>query len=340
MKLVVYDFMDLLKQKLQEDERLLFASFPGDPYDNASWQMFQYSDRTNFMPNHNLYVCVSSSKRNERGEFRRKKENFGSGLFLMIDDLGDGLGAKNPLSIIDKLTPTCLVETSPGNHQAFYVFRDPIKDVMKFEGLINGFIAKEFLDGKDPGMRGVNRVARMPYGINGKKKYKDKEGHEWKVRPESWSPELQYTPQQLVDAFGIQIIQRKPWTGAKLATENYKERIEIFRTVYRWLKKSHMLKKEEPDIGGKIPMTCPWVDEHTDGADSGTYLAVPSEENGFCGSFVCYHSSTHNDQTGWGMLLKWAIENSEEVRGLLDQQEEEVARAIEEANESYIKGML
>lgn len=329
--MVVYDFMDLLKSKIAEDEALLFAGFPGDPYDNSSWKMNRYTERTRFLPNHNLYVCVMSSKINERGEYRRKKENFGRGLFLMIDDLGDGIGAKNPLSIIDKLKPTLLVETSPNNHQAFYVFDEPITDILLFEGLINGFIAKEFLDGKDPGMRGVNRVARMPYGINGKKKYKTEEG-DWAVRPEEYRPELQYTPRQLIDAFDIKIVTRKPWTGDKLAPENYAQRIEIFRAVYRWLKKSHMLKKDEPDLGGKIPMTCPWVDQHTDGADSGTYIAVPSEENGFCGSFVCYHSSTHNDKTGWKMLLRNAIENSQEVRVLLDKHEAEIERQLEEAN--------
>lgn len=330
--MIVYDFMDMLKSKLiGVDEKVLFASFAGDPYDNHSWPMNHYTDRTNFLPNHNLYVCVMSSKINERGEYRRKKENFGRGLFLMIDDLGDGLGAKNPMSVIEALPPTLLVETSPQNFQAFYVFDQPVVDIALFGGLINGFIAKNFLDGKDPGMRGVNRVARMPYGINGKKKY-IKDGQEWKVRPAS-EIGSQYTVQQITDAFKIKIEKKKPMDFSRLTTENFRERRQIFATVYEWLKKTGQLKKEEPDLGGKIAMTCPWVHEHTDGADSGTYLAIPSEENGQCGSFVCYHSSTHNDKTGWKMLLRYAINESPEVRKLFEEHHDELERQLNDANE-------
>jgi RepB DNA-primase from phage plasmid len=325
--MIVYEFCDLLVEKIPADERLLFTGFPGDPYDNAKWAMSTYTQRTRFFADHNLYVSVMSSRINERGEWRRKKENFGHGLFLMIDDLGDGLGAKNSMSVIDALPPTMLVETSPGNHQAFYVFNEPIEEIELFEGLINGFIAKSFLDGKDPGMRGVNRVARLPYGINGKKKYG---GH--KVWPVCYRPDRQYTPQQIIDAFGIKIVERKSQEFDRLMPENFRERREIFGAVYNWLKDTGMLKKEMPDLGGKIPMTCPWVDDHTDGADSGTYLAVPSEENGQCGSFVCYHSSTHNDKTGWKMLLRYVIGESSEVRALIERQEIGIQQLLEEAN--------
>jgi hypothetical protein len=325
--------MEMLNSKLREDERILFTGFPGDPYDNASWKMSTYTLRTRFFAEHNLYVCVSSVTQNERGEWRRKKENCSRGIMLMIDDLGDGLGAKNPMSVIDALPPTLLVETSPGNHQAIYVFDEPIADIELFEGLINGFIDKSFLDGKDPGMRGVNRVARLPHGINGKKKYRA-EGKDWIVKAVSYSPQHQHTPQQIIDAFGLTIVKKHRWHGTPQAFDDGKQKMEIFRVVYGFLLKHGMLKKETPDLGGKIPMTCPWVDDHTDSADSGTYLAVPSEENGYCGSFVCYHSSTHNDQTGWKMLLKWAIENSEDVKLLLDRQELDIAGLLDEANKN------
>lgn len=324
--MIVYELCDLLSEKLQEDERLLFAGFPGDPYDNASWSMCTYSASTRFFEQHNLYLCVGAARRNERGEFRRKKENISAGLFLMIDDLGDGLGSKNPLSIINKLEPTLLVETSPGNFQAIYVFDEPVRNLTLFESLINGFIAKEFIDGKDPGMRGINRVARMPFGINGKKKYGG-----WKVVGKNWKRENQYTPPQLIEAFGI-VPPRPRKRMQRLVPNDTDLRIDIFAAVKKWLSDNGTLKKEEADLGGKIPMTCPWVHLHTDAADSGTYLALPSEENNFCGSFVCYHSSTHNDQTGWKMLLKYAIENSPEVRALLEQQELDIENALAKAN--------
>ena len=54
----------------------------------------------------NIYVCVSAMKKNDRGEFRRRKENFCGGLLLMIDDLGTGKGAKFPLEILEPLPPT------------------------------------------------------------------------------------------------------------------------------------------------------------------------------------------------------------------------------------------
>lgn len=315
--MIVYELCDLLSSKLQEDERLLFAGFPGDPADNASWAMCTYTQRTRFFDNHNLYLCVGAARRNERGEFRRKKENISAGLFLMIDDLGDGVGSKNPLSIIDRLEPTLLVETSPGNFQALYVFNEPVRDLALFEGLINGFIVKEFIDGRDPGMRGINRVARMPFGINGKKKYGG-----WKVVGKNWKTENQYTPQQLIEEFGLSVVRRNPAPPRRLITDKRDEREMEFEAVKDWLNKHDMLKREQADLGGKIPMTCPWVHLHTDAADSGTYLALPSVENNFFGSFVCYHSSTHNDQTGWKMLRQWVDE----------MQHDEVVSVLEEAN--------
>ena len=70
----------------------------------------------------NVYFCVSGMRKGDDGRWRRSKDNFAGGLCLMIDDLGDGPGSRAPLSTIKALKPTALVETSPSNYQAIYLF--------------------------------------------------------------------------------------------------------------------------------------------------------------------------------------------------------------------------
>ena len=61
----------------------------------------------------NTYVGVSRFKAVD-GRVRRRKVQFASLDCVMIDDLGDGPGAKLPMSRL-KIAPTALVETSPDN---------------------------------------------------------------------------------------------------------------------------------------------------------------------------------------------------------------------------------
>ncbi|RPI08347.1 MAG: hypothetical protein EHM65_10430, partial [Acidobacteriales bacterium] len=155
------EFLAEMKRLLPSDGRVMMCAFRGSPEDDlrGKWraQVLNYADQVDEMAN--VYLCVSAMRKNARGEFRRRKENFAGGLLLMIDDVGDGKGSKFPLALLNPLPPTALIETSPGNFQATYFFKELVTDLVEFDALIRAFIERQFLS-NDTGMAGVNRVFR------------------------------------------------------------------------------------------------------------------------------------------------------------------------------------
>lgn len=304
-------FLAAMKQNVPEEARIMLCQFRGSPTDDikGKWRAYVLNSAEQIDPKANVYLCVSAMQRNARGEFRRRKENFAGGLLLMIDDLGTGAAAKFPMSTLDPLPPTALVETSPANYQAIYLFDKLVTDEGLFTRLIRAFIAKQFL-GNDPGMAGVNRVFRPPIGVNGKPKHDG-----WCVRLADWHPERRYSPDDLVQAFGLKL---EP-PGRKIprgATINKSEAIRAFVGVRQSLRSAGMLKRQHSDQGGWQDMVCPWTHEHTGGVDNGAALSEPSEENGWTGAFKCHHGSCQ--ERHWRDLTDWLSEEQAEFLDLVN----------------------
>jgi len=308
---MIEQFLSEMARYLPHNARLMGCQFRGDPNDDVPgrWRA-RVIDHPGLIDNGaNVYLTVSAMQRNSRGEFRRRKENFAGGLLLMIDDLGDGPGAKHPLSTIERLPPTALIETSPSNFQAVYMFNSLIKDRAQFDSLIRAFIAAEFL-GNDPGMAGVNRVFRPPAGINGKAKYKDEHGNPWRVRSVQWSPQRRYAIEELAAAFRLTLTPLRP-PPPRGATRSRAESIRAFVAARAALRAAGMIKREEPNMEGWIDIHCPWTATHTNSADNGASIREPAEENGWCGAFRCHHASCA--ERGWRELTQWIAEESDSV---------------------------
>lgn len=287
-----------------KDARILSCQFRGDPNSDiyGKWRARPLRDPGRIDPGANVYLCVSAMRRNARGEFRRRKENFAGGLVLMIDDLGEGAGAKFPMSVIDALAPTALVETSPHNYQATYFFDRLVTDLDHFDALIRAFIARQFL-GNDPGSAGVNRVFRPPAGINGKPKY-EREGKPFRVGLREWAPARRYAVEEIAEAFALDLVRRNPRPKAANVLAGVKgDRIRAFTNVRAMLRGAGMIKREEPDYSGWIHVRCPWTSEHTGGADNGAAIRLPEPENDWFGAFRCHHG--HCDGKGWRELTEW-----------------------------------
>ena len=308
-------FFEAMKQLVPPDARIVASQFRGDPNDDipGKWKARVVSNPEQIDDYANVYLCVSAMRKNSRGEFRRRKENFAGGLLLMIDDLGDGAGSKWPLSTLDPLQPTALIETSPGNYQAMYFFKELVTDIEEFDALIRAFIQKEFL-GNDTGQAGVNRVFRPPAGLNGKAKH-IRDGHLWRVRMTEWNPELRYTVAEIAAAFGLTLAKavRKPLDENLLAGAKA-DRIRAFVGVRAALRAAGMIKREEADYSGWIQVRCPWTDEHSDRADTGAAIRLPEEENQWFGAFRCHHG--HCEGKGWREVTDWLAESQAEVLAL------------------------
>lgn len=303
---MIEEFTEAMQDLCPHGSRVMYCSFRGNPEADikGKWRA-RVLNRVDCLDElANIYVCVSAMKKNARGEYRRRKDNFAGGLLLMIDDLGHGPAAKFPMSTIEHVAPTALIETSPDNYQAIYMFDEPEENMARFEALIRAFIDKEFL-GQDTGMAGVNRVFRPPYGVNGKPKHGG-----WKVRCAEWHPNRRYDVASLAEAFRLDLRTAGPRVP-RGATANKADNIRAFVSVRAHLREAGMLKKDEADLAGWTDVRCPWMDEHTGGVDNGAAIRLPDADNAWYGAFKCFHGSC--DGRGWRELTEWLAEEHEEL---------------------------
>lgn len=300
------EFFESMRSMCDDHRRIMLCQFRGDPNGDqrGKWRARVLNDCSMIDDRANVYLCVSAMKKNARGEFRRRKENFAGGLLLMIDDLGTGAGAKFPMSTIDALKPTALIETSPDNFQAVYLFKERCDDIAKFEALIASFIERQFL-GNDTGMAGVNRVFRPPAGVNGKPKYGG-----WSVRLAEWSPMARYSIEEIAEAFGLNLARRGPRVP-RGATADKAENIRAFVAVRKAMRAAGMVKKDRTDMAGWADVYCPWTHEHTGAVDNGAAIRIPHEDNAWFGGFRCHHASCQG--RGWKELTEWLSNEQEAV---------------------------
>jgi len=271
------------------DEVPWVAGFPGDPnaVEHGAWMGRAALPLPQFIRDgNNNYVVVSTFRRGEDGRYHRRKDCFSGMYVVMVDDVGTKVS-------FDRLyrEPTCLVETSPGNFQAWYFLSEPERDRRRADGLVKGMIASGLTaDGSDPGMNGVTRYGRLPVGINGKAKYADASGQPFVQRVAHWAPSVRYSLDEIAQAYSVDLAidagPRKrtvPKPRPALACSAGEDGLTgILEALGLYLEPISSL-----DGGHRI--VCPWVHEHTDEEPSGTAYFDPSEENSWAGGFRCMH---------------------------------------------------
>lgn len=287
------EFLAALGQDLPPDERLILCGFPGDPFKAGpeAWRPRPWSGEIRFPETWNAYVTVASFKRAGDGSFRRRTETFAAGRALMVDDIG----TKVDPTAVAGMPPSVIVETSPENFQYWYLLDTPERDMSRFDGVIRAFISGKLL-GADPGMSGVTRVGRIPDFNNCKPSHNN-----WRVKMRSLT-DRRYAVDELLAGFSLQINGRRV-PVRKLPTAEALERNAAYETAFKFLAQRRMLKRGEPDPSGWVEMTCPWVDDHTGGADTGAAIREPAIENDFYGAFRCHHG--HCADKGWAELTEW-----------------------------------
>ncbi len=295
------EFMSVVFGDAVNDARPIVASFfghPNDPpyggYTGKPWH--GKGDELAHLPQHaNNFFTLARCAPDEAGKYRRQKKRFSSFHALMLDDVGANITAsKAPLSAL-LLPPSWLIETSSENYQAGYLLRDPITDPKEANHLLDTLVAKV---GSDSGARSAEtRIARLPVGANGK------HSPVFQSRLVQWNPDLRYSIQELVDGFELEL---KPLAQLKRVPVHYSSNGNQLLTlpqsqnaVLAELEKRGLLKS---DLGnGKYDMTCPWVQEHTNGADGGTAYFEPDMAFSL-GGFKCLHG--HCDERHLLDLLK------------------------------------
>ena len=288
------------------EARVVATAFVGDPaaVDKAHWRSAGVDPELLRAPGgegHNRYVSVAAFRRAADGTWRRKKELFEAALAVMVDDVG----TKVPRAVVEGAAPSARVETSPGNEQWWYLLERPecgAEGAARMERLVERFVA-ERCEGVDPGMKGLTRVGRLPESTNGKPAY----GGAWLVRVKAWEPERRWTLEGLAEAWGLGEL-RVPWRRpAAPPPEDVWARGEEWLAAVKWLNARGMVNNRRANAGGWIEVTCPWLDDHTDRADTGAAIARPGPENGWTGAFRCHHGHCI-EARGWRELTEWIAE--------------------------------
>ena len=269
------------------DERPVVVSFAGNPTNAPGkvWFGSPWLGSTNMTANlpgdANNYFSLAVFKPDEAGQYRRQKARFHALHTVRLDDVGSKVA-------MERLTlpPSWMLETSPGNHQAGYLLREPLADGLAADKLMNAIVAANLCD---PGANGPRaRLARLPVAVNGK------HAPPFVCRMLAWSPELRYSVEELVD--GLQLEMTQAARPKRQTTRTAQERPSDGDPV--WIPRPDenavlvALRNrglyQAPLGEGRHAITCPWVKEHTGEADGGTAYFEP-DDLWPIGGFKCLH---------------------------------------------------
>jgi len=274
-------------------ERFIMQILAGDPGDarDQSWRprAWRPGEPLPASPERtNGYVAISSFGRAPDGSWRRQKALFSRLRCVMIDDVGTKVSAE----LAGRVEPTWRVLTSPGNEQWLYVIRDGTTKRELADAVINGLVDQALLpqDEKDPGMKGVTRVARVPGFINGKAKY----GGDFRV---SWTQREGplYTLDDLVRGYGLEIRERRQQVAVRIDGDA-EVSMQLFMAYVRVARQYGLIDQEIPNMAQWLRVRCPWEGEHS-GSKGGADLRYPAHENAYQGAFKCHHG--HCEGRGW-----------------------------------------
>jgi len=256
------------------------ASVPASVWSGRPWQ--DTPDLSVSLPaSANNYFSLAVFRPDEAGQFRRQKARFQALYAVMLDDIG----TKVPSERLT-LSPSWLLETSPGNHQAGYLLGDPLADGSVADRLMNAIVAAGLCD---PGANGPRaRLARLPVAVNGK------HTPPFQCRMVEWSPALRYSVEDLVDSLQLEMVyagrparhgkraaQQRPGDGDPVWIPRPEENSVLVALRDRGFYKA-------PLGDGKHDITCPWVTEHTGAVNGGTAYFEP-DDHWPIGGLKCFH---------------------------------------------------
>jgi hypothetical protein len=280
-----------------ETSRSLVISFPDINKKGGSWVAYPANKRI-LPPNSNNYFCVSLFKGNQR-----QVPFFESMHVFVFDDVGTKLSE----TFMDLIMPppSYVIETSPGNKQWGYVFDTPLTDPRIYSALLSAIIKNTSLNpsGKDPGMGGVNRVMRLPFGVNNKACYQEKTKQPFFPHViHSMDLGRKHSVAEIARLLGADISEEglsfiKTMDYAQITDEDAAN-----DPVMQVLQEQGMIMDAKRNEQGFYKIHCPWEEEHTPGQPGTTTGAAYKPGNGF----KCHHG--HTPEKGYGDILHWALE--------------------------------
>ena len=281
------EFLQAIFKDVPENQHSLVAGFLGHPatVPSGNWFARPYlPGETLFDPEKNNYFSIATFYPDSEGKYRRRKKNFKAQHVAVLDDICTKAAGLERLT----LRPSYLLETSPGNYQAGYIFKEPIVKGSIADRLMKSIIAAGLCDRGADGP--LARLARLPVGVNGK--------HEppFKCRLVEWNPEFRYTVQELVDGLQLDfsLIEEKHVVTDPQGNRGSREELDDEIYIPRGLENRVVTKLKEKNLylrslgNGAHEIVCPFQETHTDALGGGAAYFEPSELYPV-GGFSCLH---------------------------------------------------
>lgn len=285
-------FLTAIFPNLAEPLRPFVLGFQGKPKDRKAWggDAWRAGMTGTANDSHNWYFSLAVYQPADDGYHRREKD-CAAVYGVMLDDLGT---KALPLERLEACPPSYVIESSPGNFQAGYLFTEPQTDLTAVKGLNQSMVEAGLCD---PGAKSpATRYGRLPAASNGKC------DPAFQCRLVQWHPDRRYTIEEIINRLELAPPTENRKTRTKSANRHVEDDVYTPRAdeneVITALKVRGLYKS--PLGSGKHDITCPWVHEHTDQTDHGSAYFEPSDLYPV-GGFKCQHG--HGDQHRIGALL-------------------------------------
>ena len=289
------EFLSAIFQDLTEPNRPFVLGFEGKPKDRKAWGGEAYrAEKVNTDdPALNQYFSLAVYKPADDSYHRREKD-CAAVYGVMLDDLGT---KALPLERLDDCPPSYVIETSEGNHQAGYLFIEPVTDFASIKALNQSMVEAGLCD---PGAKSpTTRYGRLPFASNGKTY------PAFQCKLIEWHPDRRYSIEEIIDRLQLAPPQKTTPKRQQTAIDRHSEdgvytpRLAE-NEVIGALKMRGLYKS--PLGGGKHDITCPWVHEHTDHVDHGSAYFEPNDLYAI-GGYKCQHG--HGETYRITALLKY-----------------------------------
>ncbi len=280
------------------------ASFPGDPSAGGSreWAGGLYErQRGRLAGDHNQYVVVSTFQEEAGGVVRRRADKLLRCYAIMVDDVGPN--QKIPIADLPDhgASATAVVETSEGNFQLWYALGEELS-AAEVETLQRSIALKYAVAARDPGMMGVTRYGRLPAGINGKPT-----ANRWPVRLTALRPNRRFTYADIIHLFelGQPEVEEAPSHHLVLSDDKLGQLEDIRQSFVDAALAADLGPRQRSLDPDKYDLTCPWIEDHTGRAATGTIMKLPSLASPTY-YFKCHHG--HCEGRRIGDLINWLAE--------------------------------
>lgn len=289
------EFLQAVFAGLTEPNRPFVLAFAGKPKDRKGWRGDAWQAGKTGTENTSLNWYFSLAVFAPDDGYHRQEKHCAGMYGVMLDDVGT---KALPLERLAACPPSIVIETSPGNFQATYLFDGVQTDLSRVKALNQSLVEAGMCD---PGAKSPpTRWGRLPFASNGKTE------PAFGCKLVEFHPERRYSIDEIVERLELAppIEARKKAPGRKATVRNVEDGVYIPRPdeneVIAALKKRGLYK--QPLGSGKHDITCPWVHEHTDQHDHGSAYFEPSDLFPV-GGFRCQHS--HGDKHRIGALLEF-----------------------------------